>query len=494
MTVSVVKNDAASTATLSWTPPASDGASPITGYDVARDGVDTSGQGAWSHIYPGDRRSSTLTKLAPGNTYNLSVRAVNADGKGPPATVTVTMAVGTLTPGIPTIAGAAAVGSTLTASPGFWAPQPVTYTHQWHRAGTVIPDATGTTYTATPADTGQTLTVTVIGSKPGYTTTSRTSAATAAVVAGQEESANPVGLPALGFSLNGESLAGPINPAHYRTLARFTPAPVWARVGFSSDGDWRANVDKYVDAVRSAGMKVLLRASFPSKQWSGQVPLDVAAYGTFVGELAAHIKAKGLSPSDVVFEYPNEINSTRITGAQYARAAASAYPKLKEVNPAYRIIGASENVYKSNWKLWLEDTFAAGYARYSDGVSFHNYDIAGDHAKYTYLRGLMEKFGAGDEMVWLSEFGTSTPPRPSGATLGGQTPERQAQRIVANLKDLRDNFPWITHAFIYADVDIPSRQASDPFEANFGIYTMTPTWEAAPKPAVEAIKSLYLPD
>ena len=238
-------------------------------------------------------------------------------------------------------------------------------------------------------------------------------------------------------------------------------------------------------------MKVLLRASFPARQWSGEVPLDTAAYGTFVGALAAHIKSKGIPASDIVFEYPNEINSTRITGAQYARAAAAAYPKLKAVDSGYRIIGASENVYKSGWTTWLEDAFKAGYAQYSDGVSFHNYDVAGDHSKYRFLRDLMVRYGAANEMVWLSEFGTSTPPNPSGSALGGQTPERQAQRIVANLDDLRDNFPWITHAFVYADVDIPSRQATSAFEANFGIFTMTPTWQISPKPAVEAIKALY---
>lgn len=314
------------------------------------------------------------------------------------------------------------------------------------------------------------------------------------VLAESEEIANPEGLPALGFSLNGESLAGLITPGHYRTLAGFTPAPVWARIGFSSDGDWRARVDKYVDVIRAAGLKVLLRASFPVEQWSGKAPLDTAAYGTFVGELAAHIQAKGIDPVDVVFEYPNEINSTEITGAQYARAAASAYPKLKAVNPDYQVIGASEDVYKRGWRRWLENAFKAGYARYSDGVSFHNYDVAGHHAKYTFLRRLMRKYGAADELVWLSEFGTSTPPNPSGTALGGQTPARQAERIVANLKDLRDNFPWITHAFIYADVDIPSRQVSDPFEANFGIYRITRTWRAIPKPAVAAIKDLYRPD
>lgn len=303
---------------------------------------------------------------------------------------------------------------------------------------------------------------------------------------------NPPGLPTLGFSLNGAALAGPIRPGHYSDLGSFTPAPVWARIGFSSDGNWRANVDTYVDAARRAGMKLLIRASFPSKEYGSLAgAVNVSKYGNFVGELAAHVKAKGLGPEDVVFEYPNEINSTRITASTYAAAAKAAYPKLKAVDSRFRIIGGSENVYASNWKPWLNDLLKAGFKNAADGISFHNYDIAGDHQRYNYLRGLLVQYGWTSAMVWLTEFGTSTPPNPSGKALGGQTLDKQAERLVANLRDIGTNLPWITHAFVYADVDIPSRQVSDPFEANFGIYTNTSDGIIQPKPAVTAIRVLY---
>jgi len=300
---------------------------------------------------------------------------------------------------------------------------------------------------------------------------------------------NPDELPVLGFSLNGEALAGPISSAHLRNLRALSPGDVWARVGFSSDGDWRANVNKWTSAIRAADMKVLLRASFPGNQWNGQVPLNTTAYGQFVGEMAQYAKSLGLGPDVLVFEYPNEINSTKITGTQYAEAAKAAYPRLKFIDPNYKIIGASEHVYLGNWKPWLAECFNAGFFNASDGVSFHNYDVANDHQRYTYLRQLMVQHNATSKMVWVSEFGVPTPPSPSGKPLGGQTPENQAKLLVANLQDMGADLPWIDVAMVYADLDIPSRPNTN--EGWFGIYTNTSSWEKKAKLAVEAIRSLY---
>jgi len=86
----------------------------------------------------------------------------------------------------PTISGTVAVGQTLTAAAGTWSPAP-TLSYQWSRAAsasstfTVIAGATSSSYVVASGDAGYKLKVTVTGSKPGYTTTSRSSAATAVV-------------------------------------------------------------------------------------------------------------------------------------------------------------------------------------------------------------------------------------------------------------------------------------------------------------------------
>jgi hypothetical protein len=310
----------------------------------------------------------------------------------------------------------------------------------------------------------------------------------------------PGTLPALGFSLNGEALSGPVSPAHYATLGEMTPGTVWARVGFTSDGNWRANVDEYLVPIRKAGMKVLLRASFRGAVYNKKVPLNTAEqarYGDFVRDLAHYVKTKhGLTPDDVVFEHPNESNGL-VSGAAYAAAAKNAYPKLKSVDPGYQIIGASENVYASNWKTWLKDVYRGGYASASDGVSFHNYDPQGDGSRYDFLESVMKEHGHWPAMVWLSEFGTTTVPGAKGngswgAGRAAQSEAGQAVRITGVLEYLRDEYPWITHAFVYADEDIPPRKSSDRFEAYFGIFANdskgTITRE---KPAVQAIRDLY---
>ncbi|MEY2676833.1 MAG: hypothetical protein RL510_853, partial [Actinomycetota bacterium] len=78
----------------------------------------------------------------------------------------------------PTISGTAAQGSTLTVVPGTW-DAAAELSYSWSVGGTA--SGTGPTLLVEPAMAGKTITVTVTGSKPGYTTVSKNSVATAAV-------------------------------------------------------------------------------------------------------------------------------------------------------------------------------------------------------------------------------------------------------------------------------------------------------------------------
>ena len=94
---------------------------------------------------------------------------------------TAKVAAGVLSASVPTISGTARVGSTLSAVPRTWGPAPVTLRYQWRANGIAITGATASTYKPGTAMRGKALSVTVTGSKAGYTTAARTSAATARV-------------------------------------------------------------------------------------------------------------------------------------------------------------------------------------------------------------------------------------------------------------------------------------------------------------------------
>ena len=73
------------------------------------------------------------------------------------------------------------VGSVLTARTANWIPYAYV-SYQWRRDGVAIAGATASTYQLTSSDAGRRMSVTAAGVRPGYTTTTRTSTATAVVV------------------------------------------------------------------------------------------------------------------------------------------------------------------------------------------------------------------------------------------------------------------------------------------------------------------------
>lgn len=77
---------------------------------------------------------------------------------------------GTLQAGTPTLSGPALSAVPITVNPGIWGPEPVGLTYQWSVDDQPIEGATSAVYTPTTAQVGGHLTVSVTGTKPGYTT------------------------------------------------------------------------------------------------------------------------------------------------------------------------------------------------------------------------------------------------------------------------------------------------------------------------------------
>ncbi|MDM4763851.1 lamin tail domain-containing protein [Galbitalea sp. SE-J8] len=178
----------------------------------------------------------------------------------------------------PTVSGTAAVESTLTATPGEWAPSPVDLAYQWNRGGVAIDGATSSTYTLTGADAGAAITVTVTGTKPGYTPVSSTSAATAPVAEGVL-SATPV--PGIVGSARVDSTLVAVPGA-------WAPAPVtlayqWSRGGIPVGG---ATSSTYTLTGADAGAAITVTVT-GSKPGYGAVSRTSEAAAVAPGALLA---------------------------------------------------------------------------------------------------------------------------------------------------------------------------------------------------------------
>lgn len=103
----------------------------------------------------------------------------------------------------PIVAGKVKLGETLTGSTGSWAPSAVALSLQWMRNGTPIPSATKPAYRVVAADLGTSLSLSVTGSKAGYASMTRTSAAKSVPIGAFTATPTPLisGTPKVGGTL-----------------------------------------------------------------------------------------------------------------------------------------------------------------------------------------------------------------------------------------------------------------------------------------------------
>ena len=173
--------------TVSWTEPASDGDSEITGYKVqwkeAADSWDTADDVSEATV---TGITQTISGLTDGVRYAVRVVATNSIGDGLPSREVTTTPSNNSATGLPTISGTAKVGQSLTASTTGIADADgltnATFTYQWLADDVEISGATAASYTLVAADEGEAITVEVsFTDDRGYQETV-TSDATSAVV------------------------------------------------------------------------------------------------------------------------------------------------------------------------------------------------------------------------------------------------------------------------------------------------------------------------
>ncbi|WP_175558677.1 carboxypeptidase regulatory-like domain-containing protein [Arthrobacter sp. ok362] len=208
--------------------PGSWGPAPVTlAYQWKRSGVNISGATAATYVLTSGDIGKTITVTVTGSKAGYTTAA-----KTSAATKAVTAPLALTAAPVPTVSGRTLSGQKLMAVPGTWGPAPVTLAYQWKRAGMNVSGATAATYVLTSGDVGKTITVTVTGSKAGYTTTAKTSTATKAVTAPLALTAAPV--PTItGRTVSGQKLTA--------VPGTWGPAPVtlayqWKRAGMNISG------------------------------------------------------------------------------------------------------------------------------------------------------------------------------------------------------------------------------------------------------------------
>jgi hypothetical protein len=187
-------------------------------------------------------------------SHSLTYSVTDEAGNTATATRTVTVVEGTLSGATPAISGTPRVGSTLTTAPGTWTPG-TSLAYAWAANGVPVAGATTSSLALTPSLVGRSVTVTVTGTKSGYRTTTRSSAAVR-IAKGVLSSAKPR---VTGSAKVGKTLKVKVGRWSPRPSFRFT---------------WYAG-NRVVKTTTSPSVKV-------SKKWAGK-KLKVKVTGTRAG-------------------------------------------------------------------------------------------------------------------------------------------------------------------------------------------------------------------
>jgi hypothetical protein len=144
------------------------GPAPVTlGYQWTRDGVAIPKATAAKYVVVAADAGATIRVVVTGSRTGYSRASTTSAGVEIERVITVAP--------VPVISGVPSVGETLTADAGVWGPGEIEVSYQWRRSGVAIPGATGHEYAPVAADVGKPITVTVVGTRPGYTALAKSS-------------------------------------------------------------------------------------------------------------------------------------------------------------------------------------------------------------------------------------------------------------------------------------------------------------------------------
>ena len=302
---------------------------------------------------------------------------------------------------------------------------------------------------------------------------------------------------------------------------RYNPAP--------GVYNWGA-LDAIVDNASAYGVNVLFSVvkapdwARPAGDTDQGPPSDPNTYGTFMRELAARYKGRVKA-----YEIWNEQNlyyewggrGGKLNAAKYVELLKAAYNAVKSVDPSAVVISGA--LTPTGWndgdiaiddRLYLEQMYQAGLARYCDAIGAHpsGYNNPPDADWQTYsdastsrskghpswffrgtleaYRNIMVQYGDGSKRIWATEFGWASVDGLGVAPVSGyeyaadNTEAEQAQFIVQAFQWGKAR-SWMGPMFLWNLNFAPVAGAGDE-KAAFGI--VRADWGA--RPAYAAIRDM----
>ncbi|MFO7918629.1 MAG: cellulase family glycosylhydrolase [Anaerolineae bacterium] len=299
---------------------------------------------------------------------------------------------------------------------------------------------------------------------------------------------------------------------------RYNPAP--------GEYHW-GELDRIVDSANDNGVNVLFSVvkapawARPPEDTDEGPPSDPNTYGDFVREMAQRYKGRVKA-----YEIWNEQNlyyewggrGGKINAAEYVQLLKVAYNAIKSVDPGAVVVsgaltptGTNDGDIAIDDRVYLEQMYQAGLARYCDAVGAHpsGYNNPPDadwrswndpdrpnckgHPSWFFrstmesYRNIMVKYGDAHKRIWPTEFGWATVDGLGVAPARGyeyaadNTEEEQAKYIV-RAYEMSKSWGWVGPMFLWNLNFAPVAGAQDE-KAAFGI--VRDDW--SPRPAFHAL-------